>query len=307
MGSNKFDDFAEISLSTYNLKNLNIDSAKAIAAISKEIETEYAELNSEKVKASRAKHFNIPGAEKEHYAEYLISLSGEKKIICGIRHLGEQKDEAFVSILTNFKTTKDGLLEIYHSSLSKYFKLFEPKKLRYYTSQKVEGNQIRNIYLTQNAHTIKENIQFDLEKDITLINPNNENYYHTYVEEYEKFHQQNPGLKNNVQCNDLQLMESSRKDGLLRQLSFKGQIIGLIAGLKDNFLGQQSIYFIEILVNEGWKRKGFAKAMQRKFVNEICEDNEIIWGTIDIDNKPSIMTAKANLRMEIRYENFLKI
>jgi len=303
----KFDDFAEISLSTYDLKKINIDYKKAIKALSSKIEEEYNELNSEKVKNSRHKYFNLPNIKSEQYSEYIVDIIGKGKVICGIRHLGLQKDEAFVNILTNFKTSKEELLEIYHSDLSKYFKPFNPKNLRYFSKYKVASNEVRNSYLVQNAAAIKQNIQFDLEKDINLVSPENDNYYAAYKAEYEKFHKANPNFEHIVQYNNLAQMEASREAGLLKELEYRGSKIGLIAAEKEDFLGQPGIYFIEILVNDGWKRKGFAKAMQRKYINEVCKNDEIVWGTIDSNNKASLFTAKANLREEIRFENFIKI
>jgi len=307
MQQNKFDDFAEISLATFNLKNINIDHTKAITALSMKIEGEYEELNCKKVSAARHQHFNIPNTEKADYAERILDLGYNRKVICGIRHLGGQVDQPFVNILSNFTTTKTELMELYASKLSNYFAVFSPKKLRYYSRNKIASNEIRNSYLAQNAATIKKGIQFDLEKDINLINPDNYDYYNNYKAEYEKFHIKNPDFKHIVQVNDLELMETSRKGGLLKTAEYKGETIGLIAGLKDDFLGKPAVYFIEILVNQGWKRKGFAKAIQRKFINDVCQEDEIIWGTIDMENQASIKTAKANLREEIRYENFMKL
>jgi len=307
MQINKFDDFAQISLSTYNLKNLNIDKKKASAALSNEIESEYKELNSEKVKTGRCNFFKIPDTEKEHYQEHLINISDNKKIICGIRHFGGKSDKPFLNILTNFTTTKKELLEIYSSSLYKHFELFNPKYLRYYTQQKVLSNKTSNAYLVQNAAIIKSEVLYEKEKDLHLTTPENDYYYKNYINEYEKFYTINPNLKNKVPYNSMELMEASRKDGLLKEVTYKGEQVGIIAALKDDFLGHNGIYFIDILVKEDWKRKGLAKAIQRKFINETCKKDEVIWGTIDMDNKPSLMTAKANLRREIRYENFALI
>jgi len=307
MQQNKFDDFAEISLSTFNLKNINIDHTKAIVALGKEIEAEYEELNSRKVREDRHKYFNISNTEIEDYAERILDLDNNRKVICGIRHLGGQVDQPFVNILSNFTTTKTELMELYNFKLSKYFAPFKPKHLRYYSKNKIASNEIRNSYLVQNAATIKKGIQFDLEKDLNLISPDNYDYYNNYKAEYEKFLMKNPNFKNIVQLNDLELMETSRKAGLLKTAEYKGETIGLIAGLKDDFLGKPAVYFIEILVNQGWKRKGFAKAIQRKFINDVCQEDEIVWGTIDMENQASIKTAKANLREEIRYENFMKL
>lgn len=307
MKLNQFEDFAAITLSTYNLKDIAIDYQKALTALTAETASEYEELNSEKVLVSRCEFYKIPDVEKEHYQEYMVSITDKGKVICGIRHLNMQPDAAFINILTNFKTSQKELLDIYQTYLHKYFELFKPKYLRYYTNNKILSDIRNNCYLVQMASVIKEKIIFEEEKNMTLITPINESYYKDYQNEYEKFHQKYPDLKNKVPCNDLKLMENSRKDGLLKEVKYQGKSIGLIAGLRDDFLGHPAIYFIEILLKENWRGKGLAKAMQRKYINEISAANEIVWGTIDMANQPSIMTAKANLRKAVRYENFVKI
>jgi len=218
-----------------------------------------------------------------------------------------QPDDAFINILSNFKTTQKELLEIYKAYLDKYFKPFNPLYLRYYTNQIIESDRRNNCYMVQNASIIKKEIIFEQEKDINLITPQSDHYYKEYVTAYEIFHQKNPHLKNIVACNDLKLMELSRNAGLLKEVMHKDGTIGLIAALNSEFLGHPGVYFIELLLKERWRGKGLAKAMQRKYINQICKDDEIVWGTIDLINKPSLMTAKANLRKAIRYENFVKI
>ncbi len=307
MPLNHFKNFAKISLSTYNLKGLAIDTKKALNGLSNEIQAAYEELNSEKVKTRRCNFFNIPNTEKEHYAEHLIDIVTKGKIICGIRHLNGQPDKAFVNILTDFETTKKELLAIYDSTLAKYFTPFNPIYIRYYTKQKILSNFRSNCSLVQHASLIKEAIEFEEEKHMNLISPESDNYLKPYVEEYEKFHQQNPELKNKVPCNNLKDMEACRLAGLLKEVQYNNKSIGIIAARREEFLGHSGIYFMEIMINEVWKGRGLAKAIQRKYIDEICTADEIVWGTIDMDNLPSFKTAKANLRKEVRYENFVKI
>jgi len=266
MKLNQFEGFAAITLSTYNLKDIAINYKKALATLTTEIASEYEELNSEKVLVSRYDFFKIPDAEKEHYQEYAVDIPQKGKVICGIRHLNMQPDVAFVNILSNFKTSKKELLEIHQAYLHKYFKPFKPKYLRYYTNQKILSDLRSQCYLVQMASTIKKEKTFEEEKNMTLITPENDSYYKDYQNEYEKFHQKNPDLKNKVPCNDFKLMEKSRKDGLLKEVKYQGKSIGLITGRRDDFLGHPGMYFTEMLLKENWRGKGLAKAMQRKFI-----------------------------------------
>ena len=52
----------------------------------------------------------------------------------------------------------------------------------------------------------------------------------------------------------------------------------LIAGQKSNFLGHRGVYFNAIFLCKDFRRKGLAKAAQRKFVKEFTRDNDFILG-----------------------------
>ena len=302
-----FKDFASISLSTYNLDDLNIDDKKAIKALSSDIQKQVITFNKRAVKEIRCKKFKIKNTLPYHYSEKIFQLDKKKRLICGIRHLNLNPEEPFLQILTNFKTSKKELLKIYKNTLQKHFAVFNPKFIQIHHHRPIKENINASCFYVQHASVIQKLPNLSKSNKIELINPSNDDYYKWYVKGYKKFHKENPKLATKVPMNEKDLMESSRKEGLLKLARYNGQIIGLIAANRDSFLGMPGIYFLEIFIDEKFKGKGLGKSLQRTFIKDCCSKNEIVWGTIDFANKPSVKTALANKRKLIRAEQLIQI
>jgi len=302
-----YTDFAKTTLSTYQLSGFRIDITKALNSIQEELEETMTDLNSEATKQARHTFFDIENTNAEDYTEHIISLNDKQQIICGIRHKSGNKDKAFVHVETNFQTSKNELLSVYNNHLSSMFEKFKPKHLRYYTKHKSTLNINSHCFMIQQASVIK-NMPSNLEEaEMELKTPEIDNYYDWYAKGYADFHKQYPALKIRVPTQSKALFKDSLKDDLLKLVFYQGERIGLIAADRSPFLGHAGIYFNEIFIDAKWKGKGLAKSIQRKFVDELTNGEEIIWGTIDFENVPSYKTALANKRKAIRFENFLPL
>ncbi|MEZ4913324.1 MAG: hypothetical protein R2798_04650 [Chitinophagales bacterium] len=300
-------DFAQISFGTFDIEHLGLNETLALNFLTEEINTKLTELNKAETKEKRWAFLKIPHTKPDDFAEIQLQIADTKKIIAGIRHFNQQKDKAFVAIQTNFITHKEELKDIYKQYLGNIFGKFSPQYLRYFTRQKIAADKIGSCFMVQRIATILEESPYAEEQNITLISPQNAAYYTWYEKEYQKFHLKNPSLAHSVPVNDLAYMENSRAINLLKEVHYNGQVIGLIAGIEETFLGHAGIYMAEILLKESWKGLGLAKVVQRKYLREINMPEKIVWGTIDFANKPSLHTALANKREAIHYENFIKI
>jgi len=307
MTASDFNNFAEISLATYNLEAFDIDRQTALNAIVKEIEESLLDLNKQTTKDARYKNLKVKNATPEDYTERIIEIEKGKIIITGIRHANGNTAMPFVNIWTNFYTSEAELKEIYNFFLFDYFKVFEPKEIRYFTKNLIPSNTISSCYLVQKSSEIKNIKPHPEEQDMKLISPADTTYYDWYVTGYKNFHAQFPTLENSVPLNSLAVMEESNAAGLLKLAIYKGKEIGLIAATREAFLGMDGLYFLEIFMDENYKGKGLAKSIQRKFVAEFSQDEDFIWGTVDYHNKPSFKTALSNKRLAIRFENCIAL
>ena len=303
--SSEVDSFAQSTLKTFNLNGINIDTKKALAEIQKEIELDLDELNTDEVKEIRHERMQVGTAND--YAEHLINLDNSNKVICGIRFIGGDPKLPFVNLTANFQITSKAHGQELYQKLASHFKVFSPLYFCFWTPKQIDADMIGSVYLVSSAKQINKRRPWDIEKDLELVQVTNSSYYSWYEMAYEDFHAEKPDLKSKVTLNSRSTMDESLKEGLLYFAKINGESIGLIAAVRRNFLGSAGIYFNEILIDRKWIGKGFAKAIQRKFVATISEDEEMIWGTIDHNNLPSFKTATSNGRIPIRYENFVKL
>lgn len=301
-----FEKFAINTFNTYNFLNIAINKSHAIEHLRKEVESDFKSLNQSEVLEKRKSFLNIKNSTALHYKEHYIAIDELTNIICGIRHLNLDKNNAFISLKSDAYLSCQSLKEIYSSKLNSLFDVFKPKYIQYFSKHKNEYDHIGQCTMLQSAQEIKVN-SLNSPHLFTFMTPIDQNYYTAYKEEYQKYHKENPKLKNRVPVNDLETMEISRKDDLLKLVYLDSIHIGWIAAEKLDFLGMAGIYFNEILLKQNERGKGIAKYIQKQFIIDFIKENPIVWGTIDYQNKTSMQTALHNNRRAVRYEHFMSL
>ncbi|WP_417334770.1 hypothetical protein [Halobacteriovorax marinus] len=299
--------FATAELNTYLLSSLSIDSNKALKEIEEEILDEYRDLNSEDTKRARLDYFKVNDAKSDDYAEKILELEDNKKVIYGIRHKGANPDLPFVQLKANFSiTSKADALEIYQK-VRHEFEVFKPLYINFHNAMKVDADFYGSIYMVASTKEIIECPNWSNEGKITFEAIKDNSYYDWYKDGYDQFHLDAPDLKNKVTVNSCSSMEDSLEQGLLKFVYLNEERIGLIAGERSDFLGSSAVYFHEIFISKKWKGRGLAKVVQQKFIKDFCSDLNFVWGTIDAHNLPSYKTAYSNGRRAVRYECFVNL
>lgn len=299
--------FAHEELNTFDLTNLEIDTNIAIKGLSDEIVSEWNELNSLEVLESRCKYFAVPNTTSSDYAEKLLALSSDMKIIYGIRHMGGNKEMPFINLKSNFRISSAKQAISIYNNIKDEFIAFNPLYLSFWSPTKVDVDFVGSIYLVANSSKIKAMKPWDSEASLNLKKVLDDSYYDWYKSGYEEFHKDRPDLEKKVTVNSLESMRDSLEQGLMYKVYLDGEQIGLIAAEKSKFLGHYGLYFHEIFITKKWKGKGLAKAIQRKFIEMNTENDDFIWGTVDSHNLPSYKTAQSNNRKAIRFECFIKL
>lgn len=299
--------FAQAELNTFDLSNIDIDSNLALKELSSDIVSEWDELSSNEVMDSRNNYFKVPNTKSSDYAEKILKLDDDKKIICGIRHIGGNKELPFISLKPNFRIFNvEEALEVYNK-IKNEFMAFKPLYLSFWSPKKMDVDFIGSTYLVARSLKIKSMKSWEGEALLKLKKVVDDSYYDWYKSGYEEFHKDRPDLEKKVTLNSLDSMEDSVEQGLMFEVYIDNEKIGLIAGESSPFLGHTGVYFQEIFISKSWKGKGLAKSIQRKFVEMATKDNDFTWGTVDDHNIPSYKTALSNGREAIRFECFVKI
>lgn len=300
--------FASAALECYDLSGLGIDRERALQALAAEYRDNFADLDDDEVKERRWRNCKIAGTVPADFGEQIVFLGGEEKVICGIRHLGMNLEKPFVQVCPNFAFQNlEEAKSIYSNHLRGHFRMFSPLWVQVYNPTGVGSEAGGALTLAARAEQIQAIKHEHALPALRLVDPGNDDYFKWYSESYDDFHSEFPEKRDWIQKNDLDLMQACREDGLLRVAKIDDEIIGIIAAERSPFLGYDGIYFVEILVAKNWRRRGLAKLMQQRFVEETCSDEVVVWGLIDRSNEASIRTAKANGRRVVRGECFLKV
>ncbi len=253
---------------------------------------EILDLNSLDVLEGRSEYMGI--GKPSDYKSHLIETD-EGAVIAGIRHLGNDKNKAFVYVWPSFKINSPlGIIK----SISPYFEVFKPENICYWL--RPDCNDSNETVIQQRfIGQIAEMKKYDLSLS------RNKNYYEWYKSEYDKFHEENPEYVNRIQVNSEEEMDASFKEGLLYTFTDGEQNVGLISGESDTFLGKPSIYLNEILIGQSYRGKGRANQLLAGFVNMLKADYFIC--DIDSDNIPSTKTALHSGQKVFSQEIFVQL
>jgi len=291
-------------LRSFSLEGLGVDALAACDFLVTEMQDEISDLNSVATKEARRSFFKVSGTSAEDYTEHIVSLSGGEVLRCGIRHFGGDSSKPFVLLEASIDIKELPQAQNIYREVSPLFEVFGPLQVCFHSSENIGLETSGNILYAEKAGLISAQSAWPGENELELRAPQDQTYYSWYKGEYEKFHQVSPELASKIAVNSLDVMEESRAQGLLFCVYYEGQLGGMVAAERSSFLGHDGFYFNEIFLSEHMRGQGLAKALQRKFIENYCACDSIVWGTIDAANMTSQATAKRNRRRAIRFENF---
>lgn len=295
----------------YDLDAIDVSKDVAILSVKSEIE-DLLKLNDEKTLKKRFDYFSILGTKPEDFKESFYELGHGKKVLAGIRHKSGLKDQPFVHTVLDFvpTSTEIGLLSEF---AAKQFHKFKPKHLSIWMRpslkidlSKYEVKQSRQ-YVVGSVAKIRNMVKPVGYEKIALERVTTDFDYNWYSEAYAEFHQQRPDLKDWVPITDREDIDRCISDQLLFKVFVDDLHAGLIGGQNESLLGMSSVYMTELLLISKFKGQGLAVALQRKFIDEVPKSVDLVWGTIDAKNLPSLKTALRVGRLPIRSEYFIKL
>ncbi|MBK8202520.1 MAG: GNAT family N-acetyltransferase [Bdellovibrionales bacterium] len=199
-------------------------------------------------------------------------------------------------------------------ALVEKFKIFEPLQFKLWLNpesvfaKQLEQNICPNLRcVVGKVSNIKNAPRPNNYEKVSLSPIKKDDYRAWYEQLYSDFHMSNVELKDWVPVNDAENMDACLKDGLIYFVHIENEKVGLIAAKRKSLLGKSGIYMTEILLSKDFKGKGYAPAIQRKFIDEATDGIELVWGTIDARNVASTRTAFRVGRNSIRTEFFIPI
>ncbi|MBC2606476.1 hypothetical protein [Pelagicoccus albus] len=300
------EEFVRTERASYQLEGLGMDESLVLSDLRSGIKRDFEELREESVCESRHGSCNLAGTKPVDFAEQLVDLGEGRKVICGIRFLGMNLARPFVKLTANFAwESTEQILSTYQCLLADRFAMFSPKWIQVMTPSG-GGNAGGSLELVCGALLFAQNKKSEIEPPLELRSPASLDY-DWYRKIYDEFFAENPAMRDWVQCNPREEMEESFSLGLLREGFLDGRRIGLIAAIREPYLGHDALYFIEIALEASCRGRGLGAVMQQRFLEEELGAGMLAWGTIDRRNLSSLRTAISNGRKITRGEMFLEL
>lgn len=287
---------------SYDLDLIGISFDAAVASGLDELE-EFLSLNAPDVMAKRAAYFSVPGTVPLDYSEKFYLLSDGRVVLAGIRHLSGDAGRPFVHFVLPFTPLRKDLAVLRDFATTAFSK-FSPKQFSF-SQRPGDFSQASRCHVVGRIQEIRGRPAFDSIPGLSFRPFRFESDLEWYRSAYEEFHASLPHLKEWVPLTDEEELRRSEEDGLIFVVEIAGRLAGLIAAEKRGLLGASGAYMNELLLVPPFKGRGFAPAIQRKFIDEFLTDVELIWGTIDSRNLSSMRTALRVGRKVIRSEYFL--
>jgi GNAT superfamily N-acetyltransferase len=296
----------------YDLDAIGIHPHLALSGIHAEVD-EFLELNSPEILKARHSHFEIPDASAEDYQECFYEIKPACHILAGIRHLGGARDRPFVHVLFGFSPTADDL-NLIKRFAAEQFARFSPQHISLWLRpSSALAQELHQKGLTSRSYTagrlatiLKSPLpvgyhRIDLE---TLDKAPSGGWYE---KAYRDFHSSHPELAPWVLMADSEELQNCADDALLFRVTIDGEPAGLIGGRKEPLLGCPAVYITEFLLIPPFRGQGLAMALQRKFLDLLSSEFDLVWGTIDAKNRASTHTAMKTGRIGIRSEFFVPL
>ncbi len=316
MDSKIIDRFCLAKLTTF-ARNLCPDFSEQRAL--KEIREEFLEdleLNKPDVLERRKQYYDFKNINTKDYLNRAIPLDSKRSVFAGIRHVGGHAEKPFISAWLNYPLTNWEEVEELREVLPPLFAKFHPLHVALWADpHSFVGKQLTSLAeptqqivmgLTQNiAHLILPKPSRG--KDLELESVTDQSYRPWYNNVCNSFEAERPDLIPWVPRNSEETMNKSIQEGLIALGKLKGETLGIISGEHIDILGMKGLYLNEILIDPKFKRLGWAKYLEQKFIQLFGKEYDVVWGTIDAKNLPSLKTAKSLGRQVVCTQFFVPL
>lgn len=291
-------------------KAITDSRAIVLNGIRSEIES-LTELATPQVCSDRCNFFKLKGSTPEDFKERVLKLNDKDFILVGIRFLGLDVTQPFVSVLPSFVPLNDLNMARIADLIRKEFAVFNPQSFQMTLPKETPINlpnmMIDRYTMVGLIDDLIENKVNNGSEDVILTSPVNMDFYEEYIEEYQIFHSRSPDLSREVKAESFEDLKESLSNGLLFKISICGKFAGLIAGSDRDYYGLKGVSILEEFLFDSYRGKGHGVHIQKAFTTEMKDRYAILWGTISDKNQPSLKTALKNGRQISEVSYFISI
>jgi len=257
----------------------------------------------------------VDGSEPGDYQHQVIELSKGNKLMTGIRFFNLEKNKAYIEIEhTNFKQWNIELFNEAALAIKERYKIFKPFAFRILSSVdyakqfpilNIEKDLSFYVGLKGNILSIEKPVKYD---EVTLVRPENLDFYSLYQGAVEFYIDENPGSEQYVFALSRKEIERLHKNRTLFCPYIDEQWAGVIAVDRSSEKYLEGYLIVEEVIIKKFRGRNFAAAIQHKLIEMIPGDDfTLIYGEIHENNIPSRKTAARNGRIRSGTYYFINI
>ena len=253
----------------------------------------------EAVLENYARHCPVEGATPGEYGVRSIQLEGFGSLLAGIHFYGSDNSRPFVHVTATDFALDRGSVGPLASLLLREFAVFRPERWRIWIDSQddplalTHGAEVDNWFLAGRRDEIRKRAAPDQHSRISLVADPDLKSHSDFERCYREFNESHPGTAEWNSAVDRDVLEDCAREGGIFRVHIDGESGGWIAA---RLKGEGLIYgwsMADQLLDPQFRGQGLAPAMQRAFLEALPTGEELVWGTIDPRNVPSLATAKA--------------
>jgi RimJ/RimL family protein N-acetyltransferase len=231
----------------------------------------------------------VDGAQASEY-NYKLIQDDELSFVGSIRFAGLSLSEPFVEILLCNMPLTGATLDRIVSLVRSEYAVFAPRRIRYFSPQDkpiIADAREDFAFFVENTSTIHASeipARFD---EVTLRPAASLDFYPDLIRIYE-------GLKDDshheLKPESRESLKTSLKQGLLYEAFVEDRWAGMISAHRLTERFYNGVFIVEEVLDKQFRGKGYAPAMQRKFIDQLEKDS-LVFGEILYWNHRSRKTA----------------
>jgi GNAT superfamily N-acetyltransferase len=259
----------------------------------------------------------VAQAEPREYQLRILDLGVDGKVLAGIHFFGLDVDRPFVGLTARTKPL-DSREQVARMANRMYdeFARFSPQSMWVY--QSVGSREFRlegipdlkpDIRLVAGSVTELQTRPVPPFMDrIDLAHAKSMDFWEEYQLMYERLHAERPALRHRVNVTERDLMERCASAGGLFKVLVDGEWAGIFTGLPTREHGLRGYLVVEEVLDTPYRGHGLGPALQRHFIDQLpVGKGDLVFGTIDATNRPSIRTAIKVGRADVGGWSFVPI
>ena len=247
-----------------------------------------------------AVHQPASGAPPERFLDRWLAAGRDLSVMCGPRYRGRDPDLPFVDVIGSDRVIGFEDLPALRALARREFAEFRPGYVRLWTADPVgtwpgtgaDNRLVAAPFGELRARAVPSGLTVRPATDLA------------FVDRYERIHRDHvarqPSHARHSQVEEIEDLQRWLEAGTLFEVFVDGHWSGVLAGEPRVVHGTRGATVVEILLDDPVRGRGYGKHLSALLAQNLTlPDDEILSGTIHVDNTPSMRSALGAGRVDV--------